>query len=458
MNEQRKYDVIKKLVDEGGNKKRAAITLGCTLRTVNRLICHYRKDGKASFSHGNKGRLPVTRISDTTRSAIVTLYENKYFDANLRHFTELLAEHESIHVSEATVRTILLEKMILSPKAHKNTCRKLKRLLQAQKAETTSKKEKDKLQEAIVTVSDPHPRRERCANAGELIQMDASPHKWFSDFTSSLHAAIDDATGILTGAYFDRQETLNGYYHVFSQILTNYGIPYMFYTDRRTVFEYKRKNSPDISEDTLTQFAYACKQLGVDIKTTSIAQAKGRVERLFETLQSRLPVEMRLAGVTTIEQANEFLNSYIPKFNAQFALPLKTSKSVFETQPPEDKINLYLSILTQRTVDAGHCIKFKKKYYRFLNSEGMYMDFHKGTKVMVIETFDAQLFVTVADRVFALEEVALHEARSRYFGNNVKDKAESRKVYIPDMNHPWRKDNFMKHVYAMLGKEQDWAC
>ena len=163
---------------------------------------------------------------------------------------------------------------------------------------------------------------------------------------------------------------------------------------------------------------------------------------------------MRLAGVTTIEQANEFLNSYIPKFNAQFALPLKTSKSVFETQPPEDKINLYLSILTQRTVDAGHCIKFKKKYYRFLNSEGMYMDFHKGTKVMVIETFDAQLFVTVADRVFALEEVALHEARSRYFGNNVKDKAESRKVYIPDMNHPWRKDNFMKHVYAMLGKER----
>ena len=109
MNEQRKYDVIKKLVDEGGNKKRAAITLGCTLRTVNRLICHYRKDGKASFSHGNKGRLPVTRISDTTRSAIVTLYENKYFDANLRHFTKLLAEHESIHVSEATVRTILLE-------------------------------------------------------------------------------------------------------------------------------------------------------------------------------------------------------------------------------------------------------------------------------------------------------------------------------------------------------------
>ena len=85
---------------------------------------------------------------------------------------------------------------------------------------------------------------------------------------------------------FDTQETLNGYYHVFHQILTTYGIPYKFFTDRRTVFTYKKKNSPSIDEDTYTQFAYACKQLGVELGSSSVPQAKGRVERLNQTLQS----------------------------------------------------------------------------------------------------------------------------------------------------------------------------
>lgn len=95
------------------------------------------------------------------------------------------------------------------------------------------------------------------------------------------------------GAYFDEQETLNSYYNIFKQILENYVIPYMFYTDRRTVFDYKKKVDKDISRNTLTQFGYACKQLGVDLKVTSVPQAKGRIERLFGTLQSRLPIEPR---------------------------------------------------------------------------------------------------------------------------------------------------------------------
>lgn len=93
----------------------------------------------------------------------------------------------------------------------------------------------------------------------------------------------DDATSTVVGAYFDYQETLNGYYQIFYQILTHYGIPAMFYTDKRTVFEYKRKNTLFDDEDTYTQFSYACHTLGVDIKTTSVPQAKGRIERLNQT-------------------------------------------------------------------------------------------------------------------------------------------------------------------------------
>ena len=153
----------------------------------------------------------------------------------------------------------------------------------------------------------------------------------------------------------------------------------MFYTDRRTVFEYKKKNSPKLENDTFTQFSYACKQLGVALKTTSIPQAKGRIERLFKTLQSRLPVELRLAGVNTLEQANEFLNSYIKKFNAQFALPLNPTMSVFETQPSAEKIDLFLSVLTPRVVDAGHSIRFNNHRYRMLDESGIHTNYRKGT-------------------------------------------------------------------------------
>lgn len=144
-----------------------------------------------------------------------------------------------------------------------------------------------------------------------------------------------------------------------NQILTRYGIPYKLFTDRRTVFTYKKKNSPSTDEDTYTQFSYACKQLGVLLESSSVPQAKGRVERLNQTLQSRLPVELRLAGITTIEAANEFLNSYIKEFNAKFSLPLNDIKSVFETQPENETINLILAVLDERTVDCGHCIQFQ---------------------------------------------------------------------------------------------------
>ena len=174
---------------------------------------------------------------------------------------------------------------------------------------------------------------------------------------------MDDATGEVVGAYFDEQETLNGYYNVIYQILTNYGIPALFYTDRRTVFEYKRKNNAFDDEDTFTQFSYACHNLGIDIKTTSVAQAKGRIERLNQTFQSRLPIELRRAHITDIESANEFLKSYLKKFNDQFALHLNTTKSVFEAQPSLEKINCTLAVLSPRKIDSGHSIRYKNKIY-----------------------------------------------------------------------------------------------
>ena len=416
MDEQKKYEVIKKLVDENGNKDRAALTLGITKRQVYRLIKIYKEKGKEGFIHGNRGRKPATTVPDATRQLVLDLYKTKYHDANFTHFTELLKRIEGISLSVSTVTSILEADDILSPRVTKAKRKRKKKELKAKQAAAKTKKESDRLQANLVAIEDAHSRRPRCAYLGELEQMDASSYEWFGSSKTTLHIAVDDATGAITGAYFDEQETLSGYYHVFYNILVNYGIPFKFFTDRRTVFTYQKKNSPSIEEDTYTQFAYACKQLGVEIEVSSLPQAKGRVERMFETLQSRLPIELRLAGVTTIEAANEFLNSYIKEFNAKFALPINNIKSVFELQPSDEDINLTLAVLTQRTVDSGHCIQFKKQHYRMLDSHGMQIHYRKGTKAMVIQAYDGSLYCNVNDKdIYVLEAIPQHEPKSQNF-------------------------------------------
>jgi hypothetical protein len=257
MDEQKKYDVIKSLVDHPntGNKDRAALILGCTKRHVNRMIKGYKESGKAYFVHGNRGRRPATAISDERKAEVIQLYESKYYDANFTHFTELLGEIEGIRLSVSSVANILESQYILSPRVTRAKRKRIKRELKEKKDATNDQKEQDKIQSNLVAVEDAHSRRPRCAYFGELQQMDATPYEWVTGQIWHLHLAIDDASGCITGGWFDTQETLNGYYHVFHQILTDYGIPYKILTDRRTVFTYKKKDAPSDDEDTYTQFA-----------------------------------------------------------------------------------------------------------------------------------------------------------------------------------------------------------
>ena len=450
MDEQLKYEIIKDFVNhpDTGNKDRAALRLGCTRRHINRMIAGYKKEGKGFFVHGNKGRKPATTISDDIRQQIIDLYRAKYYEANFVHFTELLERYEGVHVSASSVMNILGKEYILSPKVTKAKHKRVKRELKALKKAAKTQKEQDKIQTNLVAVEDAHSRRPRCAYFGELEQMDATPYEWVNGQTWHLHLAIDDALGRITGGWFDTQETLNGYYHVFSQILTDYGIPYKFFTDRRTVFTYKKKNVLSDDKDTYTQFAYACRQLGVELESSSVPQAKGRVERLNQTLQSRLPIELRLAGITDIDSANEFLHSYIKEFNKKFSLPLNSTKSVFETQPDAEKINLILAVLAERTIDCGHAIQFEKCFYKLMDKEGHQVHFRKGTKVMVIKALDGGKFCCVNDKnVYALEEIPEHEAKSKDLdADYAPPKPEKR--YVPPMNHPWRRYVFNKFVHS----------
>lgn len=447
MNEQFKYDVIKKLVETNGNKKNAAIKLNCTVRNVNRLIIKFKEEGKSGFVHKNRNRKPVTAFPDELKAKVIDLYKTKYFGANLLHFSQLLAKYEDIHVSDTTINHWLRDVDILSPKARRKTKKQLKAVLKMRKKNASSLKQKADIEDKLELLDrrDVHPRRPRCAYMGELVQLDATPHLWFGNSISHLHLAIDDASGMILGAFFDTQETLHAYYHVTRQILNNYGIPAKFLTDCRTVFEYKRKNASSDEEDTFTQFSYACHQLGIELECTSIPQAKGRVERLNQTLQSRLLIHLRLAGITTIEEANEFLPAYLEEFNAQFALPLNHTRNVFEKQPSDRQINQILAVLSCRKLDGGNCIRYKNKYYIPItrNANKAYMK--KGMTAMVIEAFDGSLYVNILDHIFALEVVPLREARSKTFDPAVKDD-KPRKVYIPPMSHPWKHASFQAYL------------
>lgn len=218
------------------------------------------------------------------------------------------------------------------------------------------------------------------------------------------------------------------------------------------MFEYNKKGTTRDEDNTFTQFAYACNQLGTSIETSSTPEFKPRIERLFGTFQNRLNVELRLANITTIEEANAFLPAFLDKYNSKFALCINHSKSVFEKQPSEQKINLTLAVLSRRVVDSGHAICFKNKYYRLVNCNGTPIYFGKGTKCMVIEAFDKRLFATVEDSIFALEEIPEVQSKSVNFDEILPE--EPKKIYVPKMTHPFKRQSFEKFIEKQKMKIQ----
>lgn len=449
MNELEKYNVIKELVDHNGNKNRASKKLGISRRQIDRLIIKYKEKGKAGFVHGNRTHKPINALDKSISEDIILLYKSKYQDWNFQHFKEFLKKDENIDVSYNFIYKVLTKEGILSPKARKKTKREYakQRLLEEKKINLAMNNEQiENIINHEIALEDSHPRGEKPKYFGEVIEQDGSIHKWFGDIKTCLHLAIDKATSTIVGAWFDKQETLNGYYHVFYQILTKYGIPYKFLTDNRTVFNYisLNPNKRTSDKDVLTQYGYACKQLGIELETTSVSQAKGLIERTNGTFQGRLVNELKLHGITTIEEANKYLlEDFVPYFNEKFAMDYRKFQSVFEISPSEEKINYTLAILTPRKIDNGNAIKYYGKYYQpYLNNE--IKCFMPRTECLVIKAFNGELLVTIDEQVLELKELSRNEIFSKEF-DEVKDIKEKKK-YIPPMSHPWKLASFKKQL------------
>jgi len=253
-------------------------------------------------------------------------------------FQELLERQEDIKISYSALYSTLTQATIQSPKK--------RRLFK------------------------PHRRRKRKQQAGLLIQMDATPFEWFGGPEKfSLHGAIDDATGQVVGLYLTKNECLHGYFEVTRQMLLSHGIPASAYADRHAIF--LSQNAGKLSvEDQLagkmvndTQFGRAMKELGVTLIPARSPQAKGCVERLWETLQSRLPVEFAIAKITGIDQANAFLTSYISAFNEHFSVEPTNAETAFRSLDHHIHLDTVLCIKMKRVVDAGCVFSFYNRHF-----------------------------------------------------------------------------------------------
>lgn len=446
--EREKWDVAEQVVELGCTDvaiRRGRTRLGCTRKTLIKYVSWYKKQDISLFCHSNRGRKPSTTKAEETKNRVKELYREKYNSANFTHFGEILAQDYNISLSDGTLHSILKNACLVSPSSHKATKRAIeKRLRQMARKEHLGKEESEHINAAfnILDGSNAHPRRARSKYFGELIQMDASEYVWVAGRKKwHLHVAIDDATSEVVGAYFDEQETLSGYYHVLYMILKLYGIPSRFRTDRRTVFEYNLRTEKDEEKDTYTQFAAACKTLGIEIETSSIAQHKGRVERLNKSLQGRLPVEFIRHGITTMQEANAFLWQYLPRFNKQFSLKDEKDlqSSTFIQSPSESEINSILAVVSIRIIDTGNSIKYLNSYYlpHIVHRGALIPKFYyKGTKALLIKAFDGSLLANIKETIHILVEIEKRSCHSKEFDPQASP--SKRKVYKPADDHPWR--------------------
>lgn len=300
--------------------REAAAVLGVSERQVKRLRKAYREKGAAGLVHGNRGRSSARRTAAETEREIVALVKAQYRDYNDQHLTEILDDRHGIGVSRSTVRRVRLAHGVRSPKRRKAPRHRS--------------------------------RRERRARRGELLQIDASIHAWLEGRGPllALIAYIDDATSEVIDAVFREQEDAAGYAEGLWRIGEREGLPLALYSDQRNVFGDLRTGE--------SQFKRIVEALGATVIAAHSPQAKGRVERLFGTLQDRLVKALREAKAATVDEANVVLAEYLPGHNARFSRAAADPTSAFRPWPEDLRAEDVFAFKHRRKVMRDNTISF----------------------------------------------------------------------------------------------------
>lgn len=331
MKDENKVKVIEAVRDGRIGVEEAGRLLGRCVRQVFRMLNRLREKGVSGLIHGNRGKASPRRIPESTRQKIITLTRRRYADINDTHLREILEREEGILLSRSTLRRVLRGAGI-PPKQRRRPPKY-------------------------------RSRRERKEAFGMMLQIDASPHDWLEGRGPwlTLVGAIDDATGY-AWARFEEAETTWAYLRLMEGVFASQGLPISLYSDRHSIFYVSKE--PTIIEQLnnsrpLTQFGRAMEELGVQILKAYSPQAKGRIERLWRTLQDRLVVEVRLQGAKTKEEANEVLKGFLPEFNRHFTVKPQRSGSLFRRPPSPKVLERVLCLKEMRTVNKDHTVSFE---------------------------------------------------------------------------------------------------
>jgi transposase len=339
--QQRHVEILTRLEAGVLDVATAGELLGVGVRQVRRQRVRFRRDGMAAVIHGNCGRQPVNCSQPVLVAQIVALAGpgGKYHDLNTCHMQELLAREEQLVIGRSTLDRLLKQAGVRQrakpgPPGHRR-------------------------------------RRLRRAAEGMLLQMDGSPFHWLEERgpQGALIGAIDDATGKVLFLLLRPSEDQVGYLLLLRSIALSHGLPMSIYHDRHTILRSPKRATLEeqlAGQPPMSQIQRVMAELGIESIPAYSPQAKGRIERLWGTLQDRLTKELRLAHITTVEQANAFLPGFIERYNARFAKTAQDPSPVWVPLPADLDMPYYFAIRETRKVRADHCISFAGLCYQLL--------------------------------------------------------------------------------------------
>ena len=326
------YQLAREVIRQKLSVREFSTLVGRSYRQARRMVTKVRRRDALGLIHGNAGKVPHNKTGTVLEQELTALMRTKYYDFNLTHFREMILEHEGLRVGKNVIHRIARKHGLV--KRPKRRQRKI------------------------------HKPRVRLPSEGMLIQFDGSEHNWFSNFVCDLIVGIDDATSKIVGGEFFIGETSLHCLKVMKDITTAHGIPDAYYLDEAGYFGKK-----DRDQDR-TQIGRALETLDTKVIIAGSAQAKGRVERLFGTLQDRLIAELRLNNIKTIPQANRFLlDVYIPNFNRRFGVMAREQKTRYRPVHPALNLENIFCKKDQRKISTAHSFSWTGNLYVIDSSE-----------------------------------------------------------------------------------------
>ena len=402
-----RLEVMQKLSEKRMSQKEAGRMLNLSTRQIKRLLRAYRQKGATGLVSKHRGRKSNHCLGEAVKKQALNLLKTKYkgFGPTLAH--EKLVEKDKLQLSDESVRKLMIEEGLWKP-------RKAKKVVA-------------------------HQLRERRACFGELVQIDGSPHDWFEGRAEPcvLLVFIDDATGKLVQLRFTERESFFSYAQAAEDYFRRCGKPVAFYSDKLGVF---RVNQPSAgSSDALTQFGRAMQELDIQIICANTPQAKGRVERVIQTLQDRLPKEIRLRGISSMADGNTYLPELMDDLNRRFAVDARSDVDVHRPLTAKDDLTRILTWQETRTLSKNLTLQFEKVVYQIQTERPTYA----LRQAQVTVCLNAHNEVTILYHGKPLPYTIYHRQAKQAEVVSAKNLSsllkEKRPPTIPAPDHPWRK-------------------